>query len=289
MKTLYMTKGLPASGKSTWAREMITRLKNVKRVNKDELRALLDDGKHSKSNEKFVLEVRDSIVIQALTAGLHVIVDDTNLATKHEARLRQIAQQTGAAFEVVDLFLDVDVDECVARDKKRPNYVGEDVIRGMYAQFLRPGPPEVDSNKPWVIICDVDGTVMKMGERGPFDWHRVEEDEPRLDVWHAVVGVQANCRPRPYIAFVSGRSDECYAGTVRSLRSRLMVEDPQVFMRPVGDNRNDAIVKREIYEQYIAPRFNVRAIFDDRPRVIRMWQSLGFADRIFNVGDGREF
>jgi predicted kinase len=45
--------GIPASGKTTWAKEQV---KNGggkwKRVNKDDLRAMVDCGQFSKSNEK---------------------------------------------------------------------------------------------------------------------------------------------------------------------------------------------------------------------------------------------
>lgn len=61
-------------------------------------------------------------------------------------------------------------------------------------------------------------------------------------------------------------------------------------MRPQGDMRRDSIVKRELYENHIKGKYNVVAIFDDRPQVIReCWQALGFGDRIFNVGTGKEF
>ena len=66
--------------------------------------------------------------------------------------------------------------------------------------------------------------------------------------------------------------------------------DHDLFMRPEGDMRRDSVVKRELYEQHIKGKYNVLAIFDDRPQVIReCWQELGFGDRIFNVGSGREF
>ena len=49
-------------------------------------------------------------------------------------------------------------------------------------------------------------------------------------------------------------------------------------------------MKRELYEEHIKERYNVVAIFDDRPQVIReCWQAVGLGDRVFNVGDGREF
>lgn len=139
MKTLWMTRGLPASGKSTWARakQAEFRLGEVKRVNKDDLRAMLDAGKWSAENEKFVVTIRDNIVTAALSEGKHVIVDDTNLAPQHEARLRQLAREKDASFELVD-FTNVPLDECIERDRKRSDSVGETVIRGMWEQFLRP-------------------------------------------------------------------------------------------------------------------------------------------------------
>lgn len=74
MKTVFMTVGLPASGKSTWARaKMAEHPGSYKRVNKDEIRAMIDDGKWSRDNEKFVLGVRDYVVAAALNAGKHVI------------------------------------------------------------------------------------------------------------------------------------------------------------------------------------------------------------------------
>ena len=48
---LIMTKGLPASGKSTWAKQYLDDNPGTKRVNKDDLRAMLDNGKWSKRNE----------------------------------------------------------------------------------------------------------------------------------------------------------------------------------------------------------------------------------------------
>lgn len=104
MKTIIMTKGLPGSGKTTWARERMADTPHAfKRVNKDPLRDMLDDGRWSHDNEKFVLEVRDKIIAAALSRGENgksVIVDDTNLVPKHEERLRQLARENHAAFEI---------------------------------------------------------------------------------------------------------------------------------------------------------------------------------------------
>lgn len=83
IKVLFL-KGLPGSGKSTYAKKLIAENHNMyKRINKDELRAMLDDNKHSNDSEKFILQVRDAMILMALQNGKYVIIDDTNLAPKH--------------------------------------------------------------------------------------------------------------------------------------------------------------------------------------------------------------
>lgn len=284
-----MMRGLPASGKSTRAKQMLQEFGsgNAKRVNKDDLRAMLDDGKWSGANEKFLLGVRDYIISNALNAGKHVIVDDTNLPTKHEVRLRELAKASGASFEVVD-FTGVPLEECIERDRKRPNYVGERVIRGMWEQFLRhhEAPYPHDDNLPSAVLVDVDGTLAIMNGRGPFEWDKVDSDLPRFAVWSVAYAfaVAKNAQ----VILVSGRDEVCCAQTHIWMAKHFGMTFP-LHMRRAGDMRKDTIVKREIFEQHIRGQYNVLAVFDDRPQVIREWQSLGLRDRIFNVGDGTEF
>ncbi len=285
MKTLYMTKGLPASGKTTAAKALVATQPGTKRVNKDDLRAMIDAGKWSEYNEKFILWVRDSITSTALVEGHHVVVDDTNLAPKHEAHLRQLAKQYKADFKILD-FTNVSPEECIKRDLIRPNSVGSKVIMDMYDRYLKPAPkvpPRHDSTLDDCVIVDIDGTVAKMVDRGPFEWSKVGQDAPRTHVMKAIRSMGAR------VVFVSGRDSCCKDETAKWLRENFGRFD-QLLMRPVDDMRRDSIVKREIYENDIKGEYNVIAIFDDRPQVIReCWQELGFGDRIFNVGTGEEF
>ncbi len=293
MKTLYMTKGLPASGKTTWAKAKLKDIGygNAKRVNKDLLRELLDDSQWSSKNEKFVLRVRDSVITMALQDGLHVIVDDTNLDPKHEPRLRELAERGGALFEIVD-FTHVTPEVCIERDKKRQNYVGEAVIWDMYNRYLRPKVEPYPNNPklPGCIIVDLDGTVFEMGDRSPYDWMKVGLDKVRLHVVDAVRGVFAQRKdPDDVIIFLSGRDSICRDITIECLADKVGLGAWPLYMRAKGDQRKDSIVKLELFDQYIRGKFNVVAVFDDRPQIIRAWQSIGLADRIFNVGDGTEF
>ena len=74
MPKVTICRGLPASGKSTWAKKQ-----DAVRINKDDLRDMLDNGKWSGKREKLVLDTRDSIMVKALRQGRNVIIDDTNL------------------------------------------------------------------------------------------------------------------------------------------------------------------------------------------------------------------
>lgn len=145
MGQLIMTMGLPGSGKSTWAKDQIKNRKNVKRVNKDDLRAMLDCGIWSPDNEKFVLLTRDHIINEAMAKGYDVIVDDTNLNPKMRRQLQQIVDVSNNVradrYELVvqDEFLSVSPEDCKDRDSHRGpgSYVGPEVIDKMCADYER--------------------------------------------------------------------------------------------------------------------------------------------------------
>ena len=292
---LTMTKGLPASGKTTWALEQVSQSNGqTKRVNKDELRAMIDADQWSNGNEKFILDMRDQIVESALRCNYNVIVDDTNFAPEHERTLRNLAHLWGADFAIKD-FTSVPLEICLQRDSAREKLVGEKVIKDMHNKYIRTErPPQektvsplYNSLLPSCIIVDVDGTVATTNGRNPFDWLKVSEDKPRLVVLQIL---QSFLRSNEHtkLIFVSGRDSVCLPETTSWL-SRYF-KDFRLFMRPQNDRRRDSVVKREIYNREIKDQYNVVAVFDDRPQVIReCWQELGFGDRIFNVGDGREF
>lgn len=278
MKELIMLKGLPASGKSSWAKKLQTDSPHqYKRINKDELRAMLDDSLFSGANEKFVLRLRDHIIAQALHEGKHVIVDDTNLDPKHETRLREIAQAEGAAFSVNNSFLAVSVEECIARDLKRLSSVGERVIRAVHRKYLQ---PKVErsvkahvQNLPLAYIFDIDGTLALMNGRGPFEWEKVESDTPNIGIVRLLKKLYNDDRNSVFI-LVSGRDESCRAQTLTWLAVNGVLFD-ELHMRSAGDIRKDAIIKEEIYRNHIENRFNVLAVFDDRNQTVAKWRELG--------------
>lgn len=135
---LLMLRGLPASGKSTFAKALVkANPTEWKRVSKDDLRDMLHAGEWSELLEGPILRARDALIVCFLKSQRCVVVDDTNLAPKHEARLRQLAQEFGATFQIKAF--ELDPDEAIRRDAARERPVGEKVIRSMHERFLAPG------------------------------------------------------------------------------------------------------------------------------------------------------
>lgn len=274
MKVILL-RGLPASGKSTWAKQMV-REKGYKRVNRDDLRLMIDDGKWSKLNEKFIVKLEKDIVALYL-GGLHnVIIDDTNLSPKNEEMWRVFTASYGVDFEVKD-FTHVPIEECIARDLKRASSVGEKVIRGMHKQFLAQKPivQEYNPDLPDCVICDLDGTLALFGDADPYD------RDFSKDTLNEPVARILELLPQNKISkiFLSGRNGKFQRQTqewiVNNLADRIPNLSYQLYMRQEDDVRKDSIVKKELYEAHIKDTYNVLFILDDRDQVVELWRSLG--------------
>ena len=278
MKVLLL-RGLPASGKSTYAKELVAVNHNWVRVNKDDLRAMMNGGVFSGKLEKHIVRTERELVENALKLGKNVIVDDTNFNPNHEIFFRALAYQYSAEVEVK--FFDIPLEICINRDNKRPNGVGETVIRRMYNQYLKPKPAvyERDESLPKAIICDIDGTLAHMKDRSPYDWSRVGEDEVDPNIKNLLDSLREE-----YVIFlVSGRSEACRKETEKWLTENDISYD-MLFMRPEYDGRKDSIVKRELFEKCIRPYYDIEFVLDDRNQVVDMWRSLGL--KCLQVAEG---
>ena len=206
MTRLLITRGLPASGKTTFARKLQP---GVVRVNRDDLRRMLHGQRlFTQWAEGQVTHAQRAAVEALLRARADVIVDDTNLRGKTVREWAELAARFDATFEVHD-FTDVPLEECLRRDADRPEdeQVGEEPIRRMHERYLAgknlplpvpyvdPGGPGVvyqpDPELPPVVLVDIDGTVALMSGRSPFDWSRVGEDAPNPAVIAAVRAMHA--------------------------------------------------------------------------------------------------
>lgn len=287
MTRLIATRGLPGSGKSTWANAEILKHEAGTwiRVNRDSLRDMLHAGRwKGNKTENFTKLVQREIVSAGLRDGKTVIVDDTNLSPKTIQLLEILAEEYdwNLKLEIQD-FTDVPLETCIKRDLQREKSVGEAVIRKMYREFLAPKPEiyNPDPSLPHAIICDIDGTLAIKGDRDIYDYSKVHLDTPNMPVVHLaqVLGEER------LLIFVSGREDNCRMDTMDWLKDNLgFAFTPDLFMRKTGDMRKDSIVKREIFDEYIRDKYQIDYVLDDRDQVVEMWRSLGLT--VLQVAEG---
>lgn len=283
LQTVLLTVGLPASGKSTYAKELVMTNKNWARVNRDDLRLMVFNG-FNRKKEKTIVKSEMELAELYLSKGLNVVVDDTNLNPKVRESWKTFCDEHGAKFEVK--VFDTSLRECIRRDVLRQNSVGEDVIRQMWNQFVI-STYEHNENLPPAIIVDVDGTLALMNGRQPYDWDRVGTDlpnKPVIDLVGSYLKAQQASGRECELFIVSGRDGICREQTEEWLQKNFDFEH-KLLMRPEHDTRDDTQIKREIYYLYIENEYDVQFVVDDRQKVVDMWRELGLT--VFQVADGR--
>lgn len=135
MSKLIICRGLPASGKSTWAKQWVLEDPEHRvRINQDDIRLML--GKYwVPSREKLVQEIQFDAIIEALCRKFDVVIDNTNLNKKVLEKFDRLIK----TFEDYEIeykdFFDTPLSVCIERDKNRELQVTEKVIRGFYNNY----------------------------------------------------------------------------------------------------------------------------------------------------------
>lgn len=137
---LYVTRGLPASGKTTRARSWVAKDPQRRvRVNRDDLRKMTHDGwTGERWHEDMVSYLQHPGVLVLLQAGYDVVVDDTNLNPLALEALEGIAAVAGTELEIWDM-TGVPLYECLLRNNRRlgtPEYVPTGEIQRMWSSFI---------------------------------------------------------------------------------------------------------------------------------------------------------
>lgn len=289
MPKLIMCQGLPASGKSTWARQIVDHNTHTVRVNKDEIRRQLEASgwQWSRENEKDVIKIRDEQITQHLLIGHDVISDDTNYG-KHESHLRRLAESCKAGFEKKTFHTPMAV--CLVRNRARTGKerVPDKVILDMAARYapelIQYAPVKQNPALRPAIICDLDGTLSLFadkGHRGPYDASKCDQDDVNVPVLHVLRAFNAAGYT---IIYLSGRYDTYREQTMTFLIRHIVPFHGHLYMRAAGDNRTDWIVKGELFDQHIRNRFYIDFVLDDRNQVVNFWRSIGLT--CFQVAPG---
>ena len=250
MRTMFIMKGLPGSGKSRRAAEMVRKEPTrFCRINRDDLRAMVcgpGNNPYQTGNrnerEDLVRNFKEELVRQAFREGFDVILDDTHLVPMTVRKLHTLAAAVGDV-KVIEVGINESVATCIERDAKREGFaqVGEKVIKDMargagldkgrklsdkeayYPPRWVPGGAgagematayDPKSKLPKAVICDLDGTWSLLNGRNPYDATTCDQDPPNLPV---VECVKALYLQGYEILFTSGREDKYREPTVRHI------------------------------------------------------------------------
>jgi predicted kinase len=285
---IKLTRGLPASGKSTWAKEWVAEDSDWRlRVNRDDLRDQLFNKFHglTRMQEDHINLLEEAMVTAAIKAKVSVVVDATHLKAAYVKRWYDVANRLGVPVSVEDFEMDVEL--CVLRDSLRERQVGAEAIRDLHRRFINKGKlpklspnvtPELSGRAyvrnrelPKAVWVDVDGTLAERVHdlapqpvRGPFDEARVGEDAVIEHIADLVRLLHTNGYK---IVIMSGRSDACQEETERWLIENNIPYD-DIFMRPFGDSRKDSVIKEELFWNNVAPKYDIEFALDDRQQVV---------------------
>ncbi len=286
--------GIPASGKSTWAKDFVRKNPEWARVNRDDFRNMLKNSQtcEPKVEDMITLLVKETIT-KSLMRKLNVIVDNTNLKLKY---INEIIEEFKYSADIDFRVFDISLDKAIERDNQREAKVGTGIITKMYKDYKnlldsfdfqpinkveRPHLiPNYKSELPDAVVFDIDGTLALMGNRSAFDWMKVYKDDKNDIVAEQVEFHKSKGRK---IIIVSGRDGVCKKLTMDWLEL-YGIEYDEIYLRPENDYRKDTAIKREIYNTYIKEKYNVLAVYDDRLQVLDMWYDEGVFT--FNVNQG---
>lgn len=133
MAKIILCRGIQGSGKTTWAKQWVLEDPEHRvRFNNDDIRNML--GKYwVPSREPIVTTMKNSFISGAAIFRMDVVIDNMNLNSKELDYWKDIANMFNYDLEIKNFF--TPLQECIERDSKRPNPIGEEVIRRTYEKY----------------------------------------------------------------------------------------------------------------------------------------------------------
>ena len=146
MTKIILCRGIQGSGKTTWAKQWVLEDPEHRvRFNNDDIRNML--GKYwVPSREDLVKSLRSVFLLNSMSYGFDIVIDNMNLNPKELEYYNRVLDgwnnpewvtpdvvKPKYSLEFKDFF--IPLQECIERDSKRPNPIGEEVIRKTYERY----------------------------------------------------------------------------------------------------------------------------------------------------------
>ena len=286
MLKLYIMRGIPASGKTTTAKKLVTDNPNTVRYSWDDLRNMM--GKYwdiDRERLPFLKESRNQFLDFWMTSKWNIVIDNTNLNSKDEIYYTNIinsynqSHTTKYDLEYINCF--TPVEECIRRDKLRSNPIGEKVIRDFWKRYkqliisiqhteFNNNQNNIDISKENAIIVDLDGTIALNYILQPFYNCKdlIKDNKPIRSTINIVENYKG------VVIFVTGRSEESREATTNWISNNMNINTYKLLMREEGNLINSADLKEKIYKEQIQPYYNIDFALEDSEEVIERYKKL---------------
>ena len=290
MSKLVIMRGLPGSGKSTWAKAWVNEDPiNRVRLNWDDMRNMM--GPYwvpERENTGVLKELREKFLKHMMERNWDIVCDNMNLNPKEIEFYENIVKEFNEdghpyTIEFKDFF--IPVEECIRRDAMRANPIGEKTIKSLFHKYMPlivgsehrkkiESQPTYRADKPDCIIVDMDGTLaFNLSGRSFFDdIDMIKYDTPLLATVSILRAMKMTGTCNIFI--VTGRSEKSREATEVWLTENNIPFD-KVFMREEGDFSHSNDFKQKVYEDNIKNNYNVLFVLDDDTKCMKMYQEQG--------------
>lgn len=139
MPKIILCRGIQGSGKTTWAKQWVLEDPEHRvRFNNDDIRNML--GKYwVPSREGLVKDLKGLFLQEAMAYGFDIVIDNMNLNPReleyHERVLNDWNRAIRPKYELEFKDFFIPLQDCIERDSKRPNPIGEEVIKATYEKY----------------------------------------------------------------------------------------------------------------------------------------------------------
>lgn len=148
MKRLVLLVGVPGSGKTTLSQKLIDQGYHC--MNADSIRQELWGDPGDQRDPDTVFNLFYERLEQAFAEGKDIVIDNTNINTRHRAPILQRAIKAG--YQDIQLWiLDVPLETCLTQNRGRPRAVPDEIVVNYFNTLQGHGKPRKHEGKLVIV------------------------------------------------------------------------------------------------------------------------------------------
>ena len=145
MNKIILTQGIQGSGKTTWAKAWVAEDPEHRiRINNDDITSIWGQPFGTPGLYERLRMFRMLMINQAISEDLDIVIDNMNLSNSSIKEIEEIIEEHNCNLDFIPKykieykdFTNVPLEVCIERDSKRPNPIGEKIIRDTYNKYIK--------------------------------------------------------------------------------------------------------------------------------------------------------